>query len=220
MDEFINKNLKGQKLLEYLNYLAVSWQEDQSNLDQKIKKLSKHIDHIQGIIKSQNTLAKLGGVTEKVNLENLIEDAIVIHQDKIKRNKIDINCHFNLGKKVTLDAIKLMQIMVNLIKNAIESIKQAKAKSREIIIEVNKKDEKYFIINIIDNGIGIKQIDLEKLFLMHFTTKKEGHGFGLHASALAVESMGGRLKAYSDGINQGAIFSLELPYVFNCKLME
>ncbi len=64
---------------------------------------------------------------------------------------------------------------------------------------------------VIDNGVGISAENLTRIFNHGFTTKKDGHGFGLHSGALAAKEMGGALTAHSDGEGKGARFALELP---------
>jgi signal transduction histidine kinase len=66
-------------------------------------------------------------------------------------------------------------------------------------------------IAVIDNGIGIPPENLTRIFAHGFTTKKDGHGFGLHSGVLAAQEMGGRLAVQSDGPGAGATFTLELP---------
>ena len=57
----------------------------------------------------------------------------------------------------------------------------------------------------------IPAASLGRIFTLGFTTRKDGHGFGLHSAALAAAEMGGSLVAESDGLGQGATFTLELP---------
>jgi signal transduction histidine kinase len=64
---------------------------------------------------------------------------------------------------------------------------------------------------VTDNGIGIPAENFKRLFEHGFTTKQEGHGFGLHSCALAVRELGGDIQTRSDGIGTGATFSLRLP---------
>ncbi|MBT5707447.1 MAG: ATP-binding protein [Verrucomicrobia bacterium] len=66
-------------------------------------------------------------------------------------------------------------------------------------------------ISVIDTGVGIPKENLTKIFAFGFTTRKEGHGFGLHSSALAAKEMGGELTGESDGMEKGAAFHLDLP---------
>ena len=66
-------------------------------------------------------------------------------------------------------------------------------------------------IAVTDNGVGIPTENLTRIFAHGFTTKKDGHGFGLHSGALAAQEMGGSLSAQSEGVGRGATFTLELP---------
>jgi signal transduction histidine kinase len=70
-------------------------------------------------------------------------------------------------------------------------------------------------ISVSDNGIGIAPENLTRIFEHGFTTRKEGHGFGLHSSALAATEMGGSLRVHSDGPGLGATFTIELPFNLN-----
>jgi signal transduction histidine kinase len=66
-------------------------------------------------------------------------------------------------------------------------------------------------VEIADNGVGIAPENLTRIFSHGFTTRKNGHGFGLHSGALAAKDMAGSLTAHSDGLGKGATFVLELP---------
>jgi len=66
-------------------------------------------------------------------------------------------------------------------------------------------------ISVTDNGIGIQPEHMTRIFSHGFTTKKDGHGFGLHSGALAARDLGGALRVASDGLGHGASFTLDLP---------
>jgi signal transduction histidine kinase len=66
-------------------------------------------------------------------------------------------------------------------------------------------------IAVIDNGVGIPPENLTRIFAHGFTTRKEGHGFGLHSGALAARDLGGLLTVFSEGPGRGATFTLDLP---------
>jgi signal transduction histidine kinase len=66
-------------------------------------------------------------------------------------------------------------------------------------------------ISVKDDGEGIAPENMARLFTHGFTTRKDGHGFGLHSCALAALEMKGRLTVHSDGLGTGAVFTLELP---------
>jgi signal transduction histidine kinase len=107
--------------------------------------------------------------------------------------------------------VKLLHIIVNLIKNSIESVLATHDTNKIITVRTEKHDETHIAIQIIDNGVGVPEENLEKIFSFGFTTKKTGHGFGMHTSANFTTEVGGKLVAESLGVNQGATMTLILP---------
>ena len=80
-------------------------------------------------------------------------------------------------------------------------------------MKILKKGNDRIQIKIEDNGVGISKENLNRIFQHGFTTKKSGHGFGLHSAALAAKKLGGSLNVHSDGPGLGAEFTLELPCI-------
>jgi signal transduction histidine kinase len=103
-----------------------------------------------------------------------------------------------------------MQILVNLVSNAKHALEEASPARRELLLAIAKVDGGVRI-EVRDNGIGISAENLAKIFNHGFTTKKQGHGFGLHNCANAAQQMDGSLTAYSDGPGKGASFVLRMP---------
>ena len=101
--------------------------------------------------------------------------------------------------------------MVNLMRNAKEALDKADGLEKKMTLRVERCWEDRFAVSVIDNGIGIGEETMKKLFQHGFTTRKEGHGFGLHSGALAAKEMGGALTVTSEGEGCGATFRLELP---------
>jgi len=113
-----------------------------------------------------------------------------------------------------LDRHLTLQILVNLIANARQSMDNVSERPHRLTMRVEvaaTSNESRLRISIVDNGEGIASENLSRLFVHGFTTRKAGHGFGLHSSALAAQAMGGTLTAHSDGPDTGAAFTLELP---------
>ena len=74
-----------------------------------------------------------------------------------------------------------------------------------------KNSSDFVHVSVIDNGVGISPENLPRIFQHGFTTRKDGHGFGLHSGALAAKELGGTLTVHSDGVGKGATFTLTLP---------
>jgi signal transduction histidine kinase len=111
---------------------------------------------------------------------------------------------------IQADKHKILQILVNLIRNAKQACDDSGKPDKQIVIRVYNGNGTVKI-STSDNGVGIPPENLERIFNHGFTTRKNGHGFGLHNSALAAKEMGGVLRVASPGSGQGAEFTLELP---------
>jgi len=113
-----------------------------------------------------------------------------------------------------LDRHRLLQILVNLISNAKQAMDGASDQSPCITLGaalVDVEARPVLRITVADNGEGIAPENLIRVFAHGFTTRKNGHGFGLHSCVLAAQEMGGTLTARSDGFGRGATFILEVP---------
>jgi two-component system, NtrC family, sensor kinase len=105
----------------------------------------------------------------------------------------------------------VLQILVNLISNASHALENAPGEANQITLTVDAAGGSNLRVSVRDEGEGIPAQNLTRIFAHGFTTRKSGHGFGLHSCALAARQMGGTLTAHSDGPGRGATFTLELP---------
>ena len=110
-----------------------------------------------------------------------------------------------------VDKHKVLQIVVNLIRNAKYAVDHGPGPGKRVTVSIQGATKERVRIQVEDNGMGIAPEHLRRIFVHGFTTKKDGHGFGLHTSALAAKEMGGTLHVHSDGPGRGARFILELP---------
>jgi signal transduction histidine kinase len=109
-----------------------------------------------------------------------------------------------------VDRHKVLQILVNLIRNAKYACDESGRNDKQVILRIEAVPEGV-AIEVIDNGVGIAPEVMDRLFTHGFTTRKSGHGFGLHSASLAAAELGGRLTAASEGAGKGATFRLTLP---------
>ncbi len=200
------------KMLKYMSIMADAWGSDDKYIKQELKDLEKNIAHIKTIICMQQSLSATIGVTEETNIQDLLEDALALNKTAYERADIEIKRDFSNLNKVIIDRVKLLQVLVNLIKNSIDSLLASGAQNKKVFLSFQALDSNYFLIKVGDNGLGIAPENTTKIFSYGFTTKKTGHGFGLHTSALAAKEMGGELNVESDGLGLGATFTLKLPY--------
>ena len=203
---------RGRKLPAYISQLNEQLGEDHQLIQDELRHLRKHVDHITEIIAMQQNYARTGGVTDLVDMDELIDDALKITNVSLLKHEIDLRREMDRGMpSVRGDKHKLLQILVNLIGNAKHAVSAIAEKTDRAIDVVAKAHADTVVIEVRDNGVGIAPENLDKIFNHGFTTKSDGHGYGLHSSALAAKEMGGSLVVRSDGLGQGATFRLEVP---------
>lgn len=208
---FFSKDPKGQRLPGYLADLAVHLAQEREQILEELRSLQNGIEHIKKIVVSQQSFARASGVLEQFNLTEVIEDALRIHAGSIEHHQVHIVRDYQQSPQITSDKHRIMQILINLIANAKQAVNRSGAEEKCITLRVAMNGDQKAKISVIDNGIGITPENLTKVFHYGFTTRKDGHGFGLHSGALAAKELGGSLSVQSDGPGRGATFTLELP---------
>ncbi len=211
-NDFIANDPKGQKLPAFLIQLNSAMLGERTTINSKLENLKRSHEHIRDIIALQHTYAGVSGIQEKMEIPTLIQDASQLFDASFDRHKIGFKVKYQEAlPQISVEKNKALQIIVNLLKNARDAVKILDHEKRQITVIAERVDEKRIIVKVIDNGIGISPYNLDRIFNYGFTTKKTGHGFGLHGSANLATEIGGSLAADSDGENLGSTFSLILP---------
>jgi PAS domain S-box-containing protein len=212
LGEFMTADPKGRLLPSFLEQLSAHLAAEQAAALEELSGLEKNIDHIKDIVAMQQSYAKVSGVTEKVNVLDLVEDALRMNDRALIRHDVKLVREYETtAAEITVEKHKVMQILINLVRNAKYACDESGVPEKRMAVRVAKEPERVKI-SIIDNGIGIPAENLTRIFNHGFTTRKNGHGFGLHSGALAAKEMGGALIAQSEGPGKGASFTLELPW--------
>jgi C4-dicarboxylate-specific signal transduction histidine kinase len=201
---------RGRILPTYLTKLAASLQEERDELVQEVDGLRNHIDHIKQIVVMQQSLARAGGVTERCHPVDMVEEALGIDSESFRKHDIVVIREFEDAPEVVVDRHKMLQILINLVSNAKHAIKEGDGR-RELVAELLWSDTDGLTIHIRDSGVGIGPENLARVFNHGFTSRRDGHGFGLHSSAIAAKEMGGSLGGDSEGPGCGAVFTVKLP---------
>ena len=207
---FLHDDPKGRHLPAFLEALAGHLATEHATMLQELHSLRKNVDHIKDIIARQQNYARISGVVETVALSDLAEEALRMNASALAQHDITLVRDYQAQIKVVVEPHKVLQILVNLIRNAWFACGESSRPGRQITVRLTG-DGRRARIAISDNGIGIPADNLARIFNHGFTTKKEGHGFGLHSCALAAKELGGALTVQSDGPGLGAMFILELP---------
>jgi PAS domain S-box-containing protein len=210
--EFVTTDPKGKIVPEFLKTISGELMCEQNELVVKMEAVGQHIEHIKEIVAMQQSYAKVSGVYENLPVPELVEDALRLNLAAFERHRIEIIREFaqNLPT-IFVDRHKFLQIFINLLRNAKHAMEHVDEHQRRLTIRVSQSSLDIVTIVVSDNGIGIPAENLTKIFNHGFTTKKDGHGFGLHSGANAAKEMGGSLTGQSDGPGKGAQFTLSIP---------
>jgi PAS domain S-box-containing protein len=212
---FFASDSRANQLPDYLSQLTSHLAGERDEMLQEVASLVRNIEHIKEIVAMQQSYAKVSGISESLFPVDLVEDALRMNAGAMERHQVQVIREFSETPPISVEKHKVLQILVNLMRNAKYALDEGKMEPKEMRLRIEKKDENFVRICVIDNGVGICEENLTRIFNHGFTTRKEGHGFGLHSGALAAKELGGALIAHSEGIGKGATFTLELPYQQN-----
>ncbi|HEX5747154.1 MAG TPA: ATP-binding protein [Archangium sp.] len=208
---FLEEDPRGRQFPAYLAALSGQLAQERESVLEELRRLSESVDHIKTVVSMQQEHARFSGVLERVEVPGLLDDAMRLHAVSFERLGIQLRREYSAPTAaVMVDRHKLLQILVNLLSNARHALVESPRPDKQLTLRVEQAGERLRIA-VADNGVGIAPEHLQRLFSQGFTTKKDGHGFGLHISALSAEELGGSLQCESEGPGQGATFTLELP---------
>jgi signal transduction histidine kinase len=210
LPDFLANDAAGRKLPQYLAKIGEVLGAEKSALLESLDQLSEHLEHMKKIIAAQQSYAKTRGMTEECSLAELADSALAINEAALREAAIEVVREFEPLPPVVADRHQLMQILVNLVSNAKHALTDCEDRVRRLHLIV-AGDERDVRIEVLDNGSGITPDSMRRIFAHGFTTKRTGHGFGLHNCANAAQEMGGSLTAHSAGAGLGARFVLKLP---------
>lgn len=210
LGEFLESDPKGKLLPGYLEQLAQAMAAERDSLAQELVALASSVDHIKEVIATQQGIAGASSVVTPVSVQALVEDALRMAAESLQRHRISVVRDFSPVPELLLDKARILQILVNLVTNAKQALSGISGREPCIQVGIAITLQGALRISVTDNGQGIAAEHLQRIFSHGFTTKPQGHGFGLHGAAIAAREMGGSLQVHSDGLGQGATFTLEI----------
>lgn len=218
ISEFLSTDPKGKKVPTYLIHLADTLESEVKGFTHELGLMSEDIDHVKSIIAAQQTHAKSDSLVEEIQIQDLCQTALNIVINDHSKAKVELINEVPTEIVVENDKHRLLDIILNLISNAFDAIEEQKPELGVLTLRAQTlPGEDRIEFSVKDNGSGISPENLEKLFQHGFTTKPNGHGFGLHSCANAVKSLGGELTLNSPGKSKGATATLVLPVSFPRK---
>ncbi len=206
---FFDSDERGRQIPSYLVQLGEHLAAENNNLQREARAIVVHVEHICKIVAAQQTHARRGGVSESVDLAELLDNAIALNFGA--GSGVQIIRKYDSVPRLTLDRHKLIQILGNFLSNARHALKDRPEGQSVLTLRIRAESADSLVIEVEDSGVGIDADTLNRLFEFGFTTKADGHGFGLHSSAILAKELGGDVSGYSEGPGRGARFTLRLP---------
>ncbi|BCA97068.1 hypothetical protein TUM19329_34290 [Legionella antarctica] len=216
-DHYLEQDERGKLFVPFFKGLIKQLEHEQSLTQEELSHLDKNLTHVNQVIAAQQISGQPNRhVVEAIELEELIEDILLLYANRLRKLSINVDRRYNHIPEFLSIKTKIQQILINLIKNAIDALTDNDLQEKRLIIEaISLNDALGIQIIVRDNGIGIAKENLKKIFSFGFTTKNEGHGYGLHNCALLAQEIGGEISVQSDGLQQGSTFTLSIFYMQN-----
>ena len=218
LGEFLTTDPKGRALPDYLAELGQRLEADRLKMHAELRSLAANIEHIKEIVAMQQNYAKVSGETESLPVTDLVEDSLRMNAAAFVRHGVTLRRDFVPVPFVSVDKHKVLQILTNLLRNAKYAVDEITQAKKLITVRTRVESGGFVAIIVADNGVGIPAENLTRIFAYGFTTRKEGHGFGLHSGALAAKEMGGALTVTSEGPGRGATFTLTVPIAYDLRV--
>lgn len=195
------------KLAALCARLANEMEQRGQGIWEEMEAANRGLEHVTEVVSRQQRHARLGGAREPTDLGTLVKDAVSLC---ITESDIDLEMALDADVFALLDKHLFLQIFNNLLRNAVHSVQAVSSREPRISVTLVSA-QGHATLTVTDNGVGISRENQDRLFDYGFTTKTSGHGFGLHSCAIALQEMGGEMRAHSDGPDCGAEFTLVLP---------
>ncbi len=208
---FLVSDPKGRMMIPILGKLVERLDAEHACIRTENLAVRERIEHIKVIVGRQQQYAKTRTVNEDCSVSQLIDEATALTLGSFADNGIAISRELGRTPRLRIDRHQVLQILINLLSNAKHAVQEARRSDGAVTLSSGVHEPGRVYIQIRDNGVGIPEANMPRIFQHGFTTRVDGHGFGLHGAANAASALGGELTCRSDGDGAGATFTLTLP---------
>jgi len=204
---------KGTQLIDYYLGLETALNREHAAMKKELKLIIRNIELMGDIISAQQDQARAGAPHEDIDFEELIDQALEMQYGSISIEGVKVERVIQAHPVGRFPRVQLIHVLTNLIKNAIEAMAANPSKQKPMLLRIGVETEEpdWIVIRIEDNGSGFDPADKPKIFRFGFSTKTDGHGFGMHSVATTMKHLGGTIDIHSDGVDRGATATLRLP---------
>ncbi|TDI92442.1 MAG: HAMP domain-containing protein [Chloroflexi bacterium] len=221
VEELSYNNISGERRAKLSRYVFLSherWAQQHVTLGSDLNNITEQLRALERLLMAQDDFSGSGIAPQPVNIADALNTAVRCLPAKLQDvASIEIDSGVDRSKSAMGSLIAFVQVFVNLVTNAAESIERKGAGDGRIEIglkpeRVNGKDVLHMRVS--DNGIGIDERSLDLIFQRDYSSKEDGKGgMGLHWCANAIRNMNGEIYAETGGPGQGAVIHLILPAV-------
>jgi signal transduction histidine kinase len=214
LPQFLSTDEKGRQLPAYLVKVSQFLADEQDLMLNELRSMTKGLEHIREVVRMQQSFAKTTSALQSLSPAEIFEEAAKVNLISMDNHSIELVRDYQDCPPILIDKHQTLQILINLISNAKNAVKENADSSRTITLRLRRQmqeGEAQVVFEVQDTGVGIDPGLFTRIFSHGFTTRREGHGFGLHSAANSARAMGGRLDCHSDGPGTGATFTLVLP---------
>ncbi|MBE2213496.1 MAG: PAS domain-containing protein [Opitutaceae bacterium] len=211
LSAFMTFDTAGQRLPVFASWLNSRLADERAQLLQEAQILLNCVEHVTDVVAEQQSYAAKIGSTKVLSPQLLMDSAVRLYACVLKQYGVRVEREYQDVPTVLAEKGKVLQVLVNLLSNANSACAARGSTDRLITVRLERGEKGQVCFVVRDNGVGIAVEDLGYIFKHGFSTRADGHGFGLHFSALAAKEMKGALHVHSGGLGHGASFTLELP---------
>ena len=215
MSAYLATDPQGKQVVPFIAALDDDFGRENDELRATVDRIESRVSHIVDIIRTQRSFADGTIVRKDVPLHELIASAANLLQESFARREIHVvvDCG-GAPERVEVEESRFSQMLVNLLRNAIEAIDErrrveAERLQAEVRIVCHERED-WLLIDVVDNGIGIEPGQFKAIFSPGYTTKRRGSGLGLHSTANYVLGLGGRIEPISQGRCRGTTMRVSL----------
>ena len=212
---YLTEDPKGKKIPHFLGQFSQELRQTHLNTLTELTTLNYYLEQLEYLLTAGQTPERAGGFKDTVHFSVVMDEAVLAHQGELDRMGIEVVREYRPIGEGILEVSKLKPIVVNLIRNAINAMREVTVRAHRLVVHVLPCPDRvgFVRLQVEDTGQGIASDCLTRVFSPHQLGAPSGLLPNLHTSALAAKDLGGSLRVWSDGPNQGAIFTLDVPVI-------
>lgn len=208
VNQYLTNNTQGKKIPSFVVALGPLLTRERQRMDAALERIEDGISLMKESVRTQQAYANSSFMYQEIDLAKEVDTMIALTISDSKGGGVVIEKRFAPHAPLIAQREKVGHIIANLIKNAFEALSEVPRDRRRITISIFEGAYGTTVLEVSDTGCGIKVEDLTRIFSFGFTTKPDGHGFGLHHCANAMTEMNGKLSVSSPGLGKGATFTM------------